>query len=155
MNRRVAGGLALVVVGGALQLIQLGVITGDRTLLVLGVALLAGYAFTSHYGLLVSGAILTGLGAGLAARAWAGSGAGAVSMGLGLGFMAIPLIEQARGVQNASRWPVMPGSALTAVGVLLTARAMGLLELLSRWWPMILVAIGAWMLLRRDGEQPD
>ena len=156
MNPRVAGGLALIIVGGALQLIQLGVITGDRTVLVLGVALLAGYVFTSHYGLLIAGAILTGLGAGLTARAWAGSGAGAVSLGLGLGFLAIPLIEQARGLRRAGGWwPVIPGSILTAIGVLLTVNVIGLFELVGRWWPTVLVAIGAWMLLRRDGVPPE
>jgi hypothetical protein len=155
LNRRAAGGLALIIVGVALQLIQLNVITGDRTLLALGVALLAGYAFTGHYGLLVSGSVLTGLGAGLTGRAWAGSGTGAVSLGLGLGLLAIPAIERTRGVPQPSRWPVVPGIILTTVGVLLTARVIGLLELIGRWWPMILVAIGVWMLLRQGAPSED
>jgi hypothetical protein len=155
MDRRVAGGLALIVVGGALQLTQLGIITGDRTLFILGVALLAGYVFTNHYGLLISGTILTGLGAGLMARAWAGSGAGAVSLGLGLGLLAIPLIEEARGGRRAGGWwPVIPGSILTMIGVLLTVNLIGLFELVNRWWPTVLVAIGVWMLLRRNGRTP-
>ncbi len=147
MRRGTAGGVAFIVVGATLQLIQLGIITGDRTLLVLGMALLVGYVFTTHYGLLVSGAILTGLGAGLAARAWAGSDAGAVSLGLGLGFLAIPVFEQVRGAQRPSRWAVVPGSILTTIGLLLTANVIGLFELISRWWPTVLMAIGVWMLI--------
>jgi len=154
VNRRVAAGLALIVIGAALQLVQLRVITGDLTLLALGVALLAGYGFTGHYGLLVSGGILTGLGAGLVARSWAGSGAGAVSLGLGLGFLAIYSIEQVGGRRRSGNWwPVVPGSILTAFGILLTARATGLLALFSRWWPLVLVIIGLWMLIRRAPEK--
>lgn len=154
MNRRVAVGLALIVIGAALQLVQLRVITGDLTLLALGVALLAGYGLTGHYSLLVSGGVLTGLGAGLVARVWAGSGAGAVSLGLGLGFLGIYAIDQVSGIRRSGNWwPVVPGSILTALGILLTARATGLLALLNTWWPLVLVSIGLWMLIRRAPEK--
>jgi hypothetical protein len=49
---------------------------------------------------------------------------------------------------------VVPGSILTATGVLLTARAAGLIELIGRWWPLVLVLIGIWMLLQKEAEPP-
>ena len=89
--------------------------------LVIGIAFLAGYAYSQQYGFLIPGCILTGLGLGtlvgrLVQVGFFGSGAAAI--GLGIGFLAIyPIDLIVRGRQPGQWWPLIPGGIILFTGV--------------------------------------
>ncbi|MBK9123822.1 MAG: hypothetical protein IPM16_11985 [Chloroflexi bacterium] len=78
---------------------------------------------------------------------------GVIVLGLAIAFFGIMLMN----VMFDRRpiwWPVIPGGSSGIVGVLLligTTDAMNALEFLGRYWPVVLIVIGVWMLVvRRD-----
>lgn len=152
MDRRYAPGVLLIVLGVALLLTRQQVLRGEVTVLVIGAALLVAYAFTQSYGLLVPGGILTGLGAGIALREWAAGGG--VLLGLGVGFFLIYVLDRARGGGGgggAGTWPIIPGGILIVIGLLQAARSVAALQALWSWWPVALIALGVWLVVRRWG----
>lgn len=149
MERRYVPGLVLVVIGGVLLLARQQLLSGDLSVLVIGTVFLIAYAFTGHPGLLVPGGILTGLGAGIAARDRVAEGGATVLLGLGAGFLLIYLAEWARGGRRpGSWWPVIPGGILITIGLLQVARAEGMLTTLASWWPILLILLGVWLIAR-------
>jgi len=150
MERRYVQGLVLIVVGIVLLLAMRALPVGDQNVLVVGALLLVAYAFTGRYGLLVPAGILTGLGAGIAARDWVGADRAPVLLGLGVGFLFVYVVDLARsGRQAAEWWPLVPGGILVAVGLLRIVRGTGVLHLIAAWWPILLVVLGIWLLVRR------
>lgn len=118
-----------------------------------------------NLGLYVPGFILLGLGAGLAAmvilpqeeKNWP-----LILIGLGLGFLAIwPTFTMP---ERQHPWPLYPGGILTGLGLLfwmamyeVLGLTMESLSSILRWWPVILVVIGAaivyhWYRERREGD---
>ena len=148
------------IVGGAL-LIGLGLVLllgrfipdfGRFIPLAVGLALLAGFFVTRAYGLLVPGAIVTGVGIGiiLASQAPGEGGGGLFLLSLAGGFVAIWLLGLLFHLPERHPWPLIPGGILALIGV---ATALGpagrqALELLGQLWPLILIAIGVWVLVR-------
>jgi hypothetical protein len=124
-------------------------IGGESVVLVIGLAFIVAYVMTRHYGFMVPGGIMTGLGGGMLAASLAGAidNGTYVVLGLGLGFMAIYaadlLVTQAR----ARWWPVIPGGALLLVAGGLATQNEGLIKQIGAWSPLVLVAIGVWWLL--------
>lgn len=138
-------GLVLVGVGAALLVIMTTDVGGELVFVVLGLAFLVAYASSRLYGLLIPGAILTGLGAGLVA---AGQGApdAAGVLGLGLGFVAIALVDRFRAPGRAGWWwPFIPGGILTVTSL---PALTGLPELGDYLIPAALVVVGLLLLLR-------
>ena len=111
----------------------------------IGLGFLAGFAFTRHYGYLVPGGILTGLGIGIVVSqtvAWTtseGEGGGVV-LGLGLGFISIAVIGNLLRLERSTWWALIPGGILATVGSALLV-GNGAVQLLD-WWGVGLIAIG-------------
>ncbi len=128
-----------------------------------GVIFVISARVTRNLGLYVPGFILLGLGAGLAAmtiippeeKNWP-----LILIGLGLGFLAIwPTFTMP---QRQHPWPLYPGGILAGLGLLFLMaeyQVFGLtMESLSsilRWWPLILVVIGAAIVYRWYGEREE
>jgi len=128
-----------------------------------GVIFVISALITRNLGLYIPGFILLGLGAGLAAmtilpeedKNWP-----LILIGLGLGFLAIwPTFTMP---QRQHPWPLYPGGILTALGLLfwmamyeVLGLTMDSLASILRWWPLILVVIGAAIVYRwyREGQE--
>lgn len=144
--------------GFVLQATEGKVDVGGIIVLLIGLGLLGGFVSTRHYGYLVPGGIMTGLGAGIALQeAFAltnDSSGGIIVLGLGLGFASIWVLGQILDVQRSLWWPLVPGGILVVVGgaLLIGGDAIRVLD----WWGLVLVAIGLLVLWRAFamGRQP-
>ena len=87
--------------------------------LAVGVAFLAAYAYGRHYGLLIAGCLLTGLGMGaLLTQLPLHVPSEATVVGLGLGFIAVyPTDLAVRGRQPGQWWPLVPGVIIVFTGI--------------------------------------
>lgn len=137
------GGLALTLAPGS----------GGLVLLAIGVTLLVLFAITRAYGALVPGGIVTGLGLGVLATEtgrW-GEDGGLIVAGLGLGFVSIWVLAVLSGIEERHPWPLIPGTILLTVGILLALgdTTAGLLT----YWPVVVIAIGLIVLARAFLEE--
>lgn len=142
-------GVILIAVGVTLFAVQLLHLDGDVIVLVIGLVFATAYAGTRRYGLLIPAGILTGLGVGILLEDFGVQGEPVV-LGLGLGFLAIygaDLLPS--GARAPGRWwPLIPGAILTVIaGAESTFGAEGA-RVIEQGWPVLLVAAGAWLLLR-------
>jgi hypothetical protein len=142
-------GVILIVVGVTLFAVQLLHLDADVIVLVIGLVFAIAYAGTRRYGLLIPAGILTGLGAGILLEDFGVMGEPVV-LGLGLGFLAIyggDLLTS--GARAPGRWwPLIPGAILTVIaGAESTFGAEGA-RVIQQGWPILLIAVGAWLLLR-------
>lgn len=148
-------------VGAGLILIALGIVAlfgtwfpagGAFLFLGLGAAFLVARALTGRSGYAVPAGILLGFGAfvwlsdaGMLSRAGSGS---IFFVCLGLGFLAVYAIA----ARPQAVWPVIPAIVLIGFGALIQATTFGVpyaqFWSLAQFWPLSLVAIGAWLLLR-------
>lgn len=150
MDARRIVGLVLIGVGAVLLVTMATDLGGELVLVVLGLGFLIAYVSSTLYGLLIPGAILTGLAIGVVA---VGQGApdGAVVLGLGLGFAAIALIDRLRTPGRAGWWwPLIPGGILIVTSL---PSLTGLPELGPYLLPVALVVVGV-LLLRRPRRRP-
>ena len=149
MDRRLAPGVILIAIGVLLFALQLSNVRGEYAVAVIGAAFLAAYAIWRVYGLLIPGGILLGLGVGIALEP-PGGGGELILLGLGAGFASIYVIDAlVRGPRDARWWPLVPGAILAAIGAGLAAERMPEVADLLRLWPLVLVALGAWLLIAR------
>ncbi|MBZ0286891.1 MAG: hypothetical protein K8I30_04705 [Anaerolineae bacterium] len=148
------GGILLIGIGLLVLLINLtkSDVFGVLILPVLGIIFLAWGFYTHRIGFAIPGCILTGLGLGvfIITRDLGLTGdtqGGIVVLGLAAGFAAITLITPYFGEKRAW-WALVPGGILGLVGVLLVigGDAMRWLEAIGYLWPLILVAIGVYIL---------
>ncbi|MFP4310502.1 MAG: hypothetical protein ACLFS9_00790 [Nitriliruptoraceae bacterium] len=138
-------GLVLIGVGATLLLMMATDLGGEVVLLALGFGFLLGYAVRGLYGLLVAGAILTGLGGGAVAI---GQGApdGAGALGLGVGFLLIAVVDRIRTPGRGGWWwPFIPGGILVATAL---PSLTGVPEVGPYLVPATLVLVGVLLLLR-------
>jgi len=147
--------LIVIGIGGfVVQATEGQVDVGGIVVLSIGLGLLAAFTYTRHYGYLVPGGILTGLGGGIALQdtfTWTGdTSGGVIVLGLGLGFVSIWVIGQLVNVQRALWWPLVPGGILAIVGcaLLVGGDAVRVLD----WWGLVLIAIGLFVLWRAFGQ---
>lgn len=148
----VVAGAVLVVIGVALLATTALGLGGELVVALIGICLLAAYAVTRRYGLLVPGGILTGLGLGIALEVPATRGFAPV-LGLGLGFLAIYVVDRLATGAAARWWPLVPGGVLLAVGAADARQAGGPIGDVARWWPLLLVIAGALLLVQRRGPE--
>jgi hypothetical protein len=143
-------GLLLIGIGGALLVVVTTDVGGELVVAVIGVAFLVAYAATRAYGLLIPGAILTGLGTGIVAATLGGPDA-LVVLGLGLGFITIAVVDVLQGAQGGAWWwPLIPGGILTTVGA---SELVGVADIGRYVVPAILILIGIGLLARRPGRR--
>jgi len=142
-------GVILIGVGATLFAIQLLNLDGDIIVLVIGLIFAAAYAAMRRYGLLILAGILTGLGTGILLEN-SGAMGEPVVLGLGLGFLAIYAADLVfTGAREQGRWwPLIPGAILTIVAAAESTFGPEGARLITLGWPVILIAAGAWLLLR-------
>jgi hypothetical protein len=141
-------GLVLIAIGLGLLAVILTDVGGEVFLGAVGLGFLIAYAATRTYGLLIPGAIITGLALGIGASSLGAPDAAGV-LGLGVGFLAIVAVDRLRGSPRAGWWwPLIPGGILSAIGV---AELVGVEDLPAYAVPVALIVVGAVLLLRRGG----
>jgi hypothetical protein len=120
---------------------------GDLIVLLLGAILLYAYWNTrSGYrlGFLIPGAIMLGLGAGMAVsnfqllNNWGGD---FTTLGLGLGFCLIWVLERKHW------WALIPGGILALVGL-------STISLFGTLWPLAVIALGVYLLYDQTRRRP-
>ena len=158
-TRNLAPGAILIALGALFFVVQLTDGGGEAVVAVIGGAFLVAYAFTRQYGFLVPGGIMTGLGVGIVLQNEATPEAGGVVViGLGVGFLLLYAIDLLVRQGAALWWPIIPGGILTAIGVLIEADQVQILNQLEWAWPLVLIAIGVIVLflqVRRREEPPE
>lgn len=147
--RRSVAGIILIVLGILFLLGQRLDVGGEAMVAIIGVAFLVAYALTGQYGFLVPGGIMTGLGIGIIYEDRLDARGAPVLLGLGAGFLAIYVISAMRERKPGDWWPLIPGSILAVIGLMLASNATGALATVGRWWPLALVLIGLYIILRR------
>ena len=146
--------LALITLGVVFLLGNLVPERGRGGLLVLGlgVAFLIGRLTTGRYGYATPAGLLIAIGAFISLQDLRGlqgvTGAGSFFTLLGLGFGLVYAI----GLRPWAVWPLFPAAVLVALGLMLMGVAsLGPLSSLTwivAYWPVGLVLIGVWLLLR-------
>jgi len=156
VDRRAIAAAVLIVIGLLLLIGNLSTSTlvGLLILPSLGAIFLAWGFLARLTGPLIPGGILAGLGLGVLVQqlfltADAPVGGAVVVMGLGLGFLVItPLVFLVTG--KRCWWPLIPGGILAIIGIALLLGSAGLafLRVLGQLWPVILIAVGVYLLWR-------
>jgi hypothetical protein len=143
-------GVILIVIGVTLLAVQWLHLDADVIVLVIGLVFAGAYAATRRYGLLIPAGILTGLGAGILLEDFRVTREPVV-LGLGLGFLAIYGVDAValHSLERPRWWPLIPGAILTVI-----AGAGGAFgdeggRAIQQGWPVILIVIGGWLVLRR------
>jgi hypothetical protein len=159
-NRREAaiGGTLLIAIG-LLVLLAQNIKTEALGLLFLpalgGLFLIAGI-IGRQAGFIIPGGIVTGIGLGViftqtpqAALTETAQG-GVFFIGFALGWFLIALLTKLF-TSETHWWALIPGAimALIGGGLLLGGAALNVLEFAGRWWPLILVALGLVIIVRR------
>lgn len=124
------------------------------------VFLVAGLAAHSR-GLLIPGGIVSGVGAGIIVLEQFGSmlsenGKGGLFLLIfSLGWLLISLLSLVIPEEDGTRcfmwWPLIPGGILAAIGGMILQGETGLkiLGVIGQGWPVVLIGIGLYLLLRR------
>lgn len=130
-----------------------GNLAGGLVVLAIGIAFAAAFVLAPRYGFLIPAGILIGLGGGIVIGQWAGASesdmAVYVVLGLGTGFLLIYAVDALVTSKLGRFWPVIPAGILYLVGGGLATNNEGFLKVLSVWSPLVLVAIGGWLLFIR------
>lgn len=146
----VAGGILLIVGGFLLALEHLPDLAFLIPLLI-GLGLLGAFLLLHMPALLTSGSVITGVGVGILTGAQGSPdfGGAGVLVSVGGGFLLLSLLGTLFEVPSVRAWPLAPGVALVAVGVVIYAAGLGaeMLELATRWWPAVLLVMGIYLLL--------
>ena len=160
VRSRVIAGIALILIGALVMLAQVTQ-SSELTLLVpavLGVIFLAWGLVTRTFGLVIPGSILLGIGLGayLITGPYSGLESDAQGGLFMLAFAAGWLMMALLSPFTSSRfqwWPLIPGGIIGAVGLALLSGGylMQVLQIIGYGWPLILVGIGIYLLVRRRG----
>ena len=152
-------GGALLVAIGLLVLLAQNIKVESLGLLFLpalgGLFLVAGIV-GRQAGFIIPGGILTGIGLGVIftqnpQMAVTDTAQGGVFfMGFALGWFLITVLSKLF-TPETQWWALIPGAimALIGGGLMLGGAALNVLEFASRWWPLILVALGLVIIVRR------
>lgn len=156
-NRLVAG-IALIAIGAVVFLAQITNNAELSWLVVPALALifLAWGLFSREFGLLIPGGILAGIAGGIYlvlgplsdVEGEAVGGAFLLAFAAGWGLISLLSFFTHEGFHW---WPLIPGGILALIGLALLSGGMGLqfLKVIGYAWPLILVGVGVYLLLRR------
>jgi hypothetical protein len=152
------GPILLIVIGVLALLLNLFQVTAFGLLIlpVIGLLFLGWGIYADRFPMMIPGSILTGLGGalfiGVQLLHMGGSELGGLLMlGLSLGFVAIAIIAPLMG-QRRHLWPLIPAAVLGVVAVALLADNLNLLVWLGSAWPLILIVIGVYLLVKKRGQ---
>jgi hypothetical protein len=155
---RWTGGAILIGIGLLAFVAQYGgPLVGGFALLAAGLVFLVAGSMSRRVGLLIPGGILTGLGGGVALitgpfAAYSGEATGAVMLlSFASGWVLITPLS-AMFTDKLIWWPLIPGGVLGLVGASLLAGENGLwlLQALGWSWPLGLIALGVYLIIRRN-----
>ncbi len=155
---RLAAGVALIAIGLLLVLVQALKIDIPGWLFLggLGLIFLIWGLLTRTFGLVIPGGVLGGIAMGvfltelpLSGMTDSASG-GLFLLGFSLGWALMTLLSPLT-KEHVQWWPLIPGGIMAAIGAILLLGGFGLqlLTLLGVAWPLILVVIGVYLLLKR------
>lgn len=155
-------GIALVLIGlfiFAVQYIQskwlgLAILPG------LGIIFLAWGLISRNFGLLIPGGILSGLGAGVFLIEGPFSSiegidkGGLIMVSFAAGWALIALLSRFTS-GKFELWPLIPGAIIGLIGAGLFAggKALEIMNLIGKSWPLGLIAVGLYLILWRKGFQ--
>ncbi|MDD3661560.1 MAG: hypothetical protein PHG63_00665 [Candidatus Dojkabacteria bacterium] len=157
LNERI-GPVIIILIGVfifAVQYFNLGSV-GLSVPLILGVIFIVwGYA-ARNSGLFVPGGILGGVGLGLLMLTMENelvselSKVGLFFLSMGVGWAIIPIFSWSIG-RREHVWAYIPAGILGAMGILFLLGSAGLevLEFIGTYWPLALVAVGVYFLIRQ------
>jgi len=155
-------GVVLILIGlSSLLAILYPTIDFDRYfLLLLGIIFLAWGSLRSTRGLLIPGGILTGLGAavlltsGIYSQFTNPVDGGIFLLVFAGGWLLIPLFT-ALFARPVMWWPTIPAAFMAVFGVALLASSLDpqVLDYLNKGWPLILIVIGLYLILRHREMQ--
>lgn len=151
-QRNLVPGLILIVLGAFLFFVQATGVGAEAIVAVIGAGFLVAYAVTRHYGFLVPGGILTGLGLGIVWEVSSPTAGGVVLIGLGLGFLSIWVVDAVMKHTPVAWWPIIPGGILGTIGFLVETGREGLLADLNWLWPAALIVVGVILLVGQMGR---
>ncbi|MCS6801706.1 MAG: hypothetical protein RMM58_11395 [Chloroflexota bacterium] len=144
------GGGVLVLIGVLLLIAQVVPNFGQFVALIIGLTFLAASFVTRAYGLLIPGGIVTGVGVGIVLAAnTSGPLAGALFLfALAAGFVLVWVGGIVLRVQPAGGWwPLLPAFFIALAG--LTALGSQGLEWMWQYgWPVVLIAVGGFLIVR-------
>ena len=155
---QVAAGLALIALGGVLlflERLESGA-HGHLLFILIGGVFVAGYLYKRAFGLLIPGALLLGIGGGLAFEDLHSGpfvDGDNVALGLGLGFILSYVASLLYERQNRW-WPLIPGGFLVIASLPDFVWVDDVLD----FWPVAVMAVGVLLLFRgvvsrqREGE---
>jgi hypothetical protein len=152
------GGLILILIGGLALLAQFVDISGLYVLPVLSACFLVWGILSRQTGLVIPGGILGGIGLGAflveGPFAYLGDPAtgGVFMLAFACGWALITLVSiYTNRNGRPSLWPLIPGGIMAAIGAILLAggKALTMLNWLNFGWPVILIAVGLYLILRR------
>ena len=119
----------------------------------LGAIFLVWGILTRNDGLIIPGGILSGIGWGIVAvssNLFAGTDVdgGVFLIIFALGWFSIPLLT-AIFTDKTHWWALIPGAIIGVVGLAVSFGGvfMNVLEVAGKFWPLILIALGAWALI--------
>lgn len=126
----------------------------------LGIVFLAAGIAGGKRGLLIPGGILLGVGAGIIAQQYFEKSSGEVQGGaflvvFALGWALITVlslvVKDDDGSARLMWWPLIPGGILGLIGAALMLGEQGLkvLEVAGKYWPVLLILLGGYIILRR------
>ena len=155
-RNRIISGLILILLGGLFLLDQFVQIPamGNLFLPGLGIVFLLWGIVTRSSGLLVPGGILTGIGAGVylmdVLPLEGEAEPGVFLLSFGGGFVLITLFS-AIFTRETHWWALIPGGILAAIGgaLFVGGTALDILEMVGKFWPVALILVGVWVILRR------
>jgi hypothetical protein len=158
-RRNTMVGGALLVAIGLLVLLAQNVQAETLGLLFLpalgGLFLIAGI-IGRQVGFIIPGGILTGIGLGViftqnpSLAATETAQGGVFFIGFALGWFLIPVLSKLF-TRETQWWALIPGAIMALLGgsLMLGGAALNVLEFAGRWWPLILVALGLLIIVRR------
>jgi len=158
------GGIILILLGlFALLESQLHFDLGMFVLPILGIAFLAWGLLSRSSGLLIPGGVLLGIGTGVFLADGLFSylpdeqNAGVILCAFAAGWVLTSLLSIVveRDARKMMWWPLIPAAVLALVGasILLDGIFSSVLNLLSLVWPIVLIGIGLYLILRRNNSQ--
>lgn len=156
---RIIAGVSLVTIGLLTLVMQFGnsMTLGQYFLNALGLIFLIWGLTTDSFGLLIPGGVLSGIGLGTYLVSGPLSdveGAATVAVFLlafAAGWALITLLSGFTG-EGLQWWPLIPGGIMAAIGGALLSGgfALEVLSWLGRGWPLGLVIVGLYLILRRN-----